>query len=181
MSTISYISYGKLGDLIDEMSVINEIFLNTGNRGNLYITGNVWSTTVENTFDYIKDVVSSQPYINNFKVYDNEPIDVNLDIWREYIYKTPHTFAQLMCGLYKIHWASHIWIQDIPTDLRWNNTVFINVTNYRPLALGIQKFINSISDKNICFIGNINEHYEDFKTIHDVNLPVYIPENFNDL
>jgi len=178
----NYVSCGRLGDFIDELSVVNEIFLKTGRKGNIYISRdcNYWSESIESTFEYIKDILLEQDYINDFKVYAGENIDINLSLWRNHIYcrggvyVPSHTIPQIISSMYQIQWASHPWMEIDSIDPKWATTTFINATSYRPIVC-------EVPDKDVYFIGIIDEHYEHFKKTNNVDIPLYKPKNFRDL
>lgn len=180
--SINYVSCGRLGDFIDELSIVKELFLKTGKKGNVYMVHSIhWSQSLESTFKYIKDIIHDQDYINDIQIYNNEHIDVDLSLWRRYIcfrdgigYLESDTVPNIISSLYNIRWASHIWMEIDNVDPKWSTTTFINATDYRPILCDVPA-------KDVYFIGIVDEHYEHFKKTNNIDIPLYKPKNFRDL
>lgn len=62
---LNYLSSGKIGDLIFNLSVINEIYLNSGKKGILYLTNSPekFHYSLQKAYEDIYKIVKSQEYI----------------------------------------------------------------------------------------------------------------------
>ena len=81
---IRYLSGGKLGDFIHQLSVIQENYIKTGIKAILYIsnTEDHFTFGVERAYNDIKKFILAQPYIHEFKIHNGEQYDINLSDWR---------------------------------------------------------------------------------------------------
>ena len=108
---IKYINGGMFGDFIHGLSVINEHFYNTGRKGILYIAngfgGDIFGNGIQNTYNDTYSIINTQNYIKNYKMYNNEPFDINLNNWR----KHPLLYSKNLYFLYKqtynVEWGKH--------------------------------------------------------------------------
>ena len=111
---IKYIIGGMFGDFIQSLSVINETFYNTGRKGLLYISlnygGDPFRNGLQNTYNDTYPVIIKQIYIMDYKIYNNESFDINLNDWR----KCNKLFLQNWHTIYKqtyhVEWGKHKWI-----------------------------------------------------------------------
>ena len=148
---INYCSGGLLGDFIHNLSVINEIYIKTCRKGNLYlqngcgnphdfIQGHAFSLGETFTFNDTYPVISKQPYIKNFNLFGNEIIDVNLNTWR--INPVMINWYINFKKYFDVEWGTHKWLT-VPNDSVWNNRVLINTTIYGfPYDFGFGQMLN---------------------------------------
>ena len=70
-----------MGDLIHNLSVINENFYKTGRKGILYIEniGDTFHTGLEYTYNDTYDIISKQKYIKTYKIRDDEAFQIDLN------------------------------------------------------------------------------------------------------
>ena len=89
---LNYICGGRLGDFIHALYVVKCKYTQTGKKGNVYITddlkwgGDGFAVSVKQTYTELYDIVIQQPYIENFSIYNGQPVkfDVNLNQFRSY-------------------------------------------------------------------------------------------------
>lgn len=89
--SIKYVSGGKLGDTIHLLYTIMCTHTTTGCKGKLYLTddyrwgGDAFSRPVVQTYEELKEIVTSQDYIDTFELYkEGVSIDINLNSFRRY-------------------------------------------------------------------------------------------------
>ena len=165
-TTISYISGGKLGDFIQQMSIIYEKFLIDGRLAILYISerGDTFRHGVQQAYTDLSPIVSRQPYIKEFKIYQGEPYEIDLSSWRQYISQSPlETYLTWMKKEYSVDWGKHKWICNIPKDSQWNDKIVINTTQYRFPDIE-NWFVNlrSHPKEKLVFVGFNLPDYHDF-------------------
>lgn len=186
-SHLTYIAGGYLGDFFFQLSVINENFIKTGRKGLLYVTDlkqdfrNPISKIYQDTFD----IVISQVYICDYKIYNNEHYDIDLSSWRHNITLQSTNFYGTYKSEYNIDLGLHNWLNNIPYDSKWENTVLINTTDYRPIIDKIPIHDLKIRYKycRFVFISIFKDHYNDFlnrNRITEENIEYYNPSSLMD-
>jgi hypothetical protein len=185
-NTIKYKSSGKLGDFLNQLSIISEKFYKTGRKGELYISDDEEKFVfgAENTFNDTYSVISSQKYIKKYSIYNNQNFDINLSTWRIYcINDISLNWHKLFSTYFDINWGSHKWLSS-NLDSRWNNKIIINITPYRFIDnSAINKLQNLIKDElqNCIFISNEKDHYDYFCEKTKINIEYYKPNNFEEI
>jgi len=180
---IYYLSSGKLGDFIQNLSVINEKFYITGKKGILCVNNNnnnAFTNGLVETYNDTYNVIKSQKYIKDYKIYQNEKIDIYLDLWRgneNLLYKT--NWMKIYENTYNVYWGHHKWF-DVPNDKKWEDKILINVMNYRkPTNIDFNKLYNIFSN-SLVFISFHKTEYHEFVKDTKLNIENYIPESFTD-
>ena len=164
---IKYTSAGKLGDFLNQLSVVCEKFYETGRKGELFITSQPETFTfgLQFAYDDTYDIIKSQHYIKDYKIYNNERVDIDLSVWRNSIDYTKNWFY-IYSNAYNIIWGNHMWIKPIISIYSyWENKIVINCTSYRFFSeKALNKLIVMITPNiNDCiFISNEREHYDFF-------------------
>jgi len=150
--SISYIAGGRLGDFINQLSVICEKYHETNKKGILYITekvGDTFSNGLINTYNETYDIIIKLYYIKDYKIYTNEHYDINLSCWRynQNAWNHPETCWSIFHRMtYNIEWGKHKWLESSHDD-KWSNMVVINVSSHRfPNKNTIDKLYDSIKD-----------------------------------
>jgi hypothetical protein len=182
---ITYLSGGMIGDFIFTLSVINEKYLETGKKGILYIidlqaAGDKFALGVKRAYSDTKDLIKSQPYIQDYTIYNGEPYDIDLSSWRNnpLIFKT--NWYNLFKAEYRVEWGTHPWLYAMKKP-EFNNIVLFNCVMSRfPENINFIKLFNEYGKENIRFITeNINE-YTQFKDKTGIELEVYIVSSIAD-
>jgi FkbM family methyltransferase len=180
---ISYLSGGKLGDFINQLSVISETFYDTGKKGILYIDniGDTFTFGLENTYNDTYNSITSQKFIKDYKMYNNEIININLSSWRTNFITT--NWHNIFKNKYNVSWGKHTWLSGT-IDTKWNNKTIINVTPYRFL---LQNTIHKLTEivnadiSNCIFISNEDAHYKYFCENTGINIEHYQPNSFDEI
>jgi hypothetical protein len=181
---IKYVAGGLLGDFIHSLSVVNEMFLKTGKKGNVYMTndkgGDPFRFAVERTYNDIREVVVSQKYINNLFIYNNESYDINLNDWRLSPYLNCDNWYHIYKQTYGVEWGTHTWLSVI-TNSEWESKYIVNTTSYRfPYHVNFHTLYNSFSDSMI-FVSFDKSEYDFFKDKTQLNIPYYNCTSFTEL
>ena len=181
---IRHVAYGRLGDFIYQLSVINENFLNTGKKGLLYIrsTPEPFAYSVEKTFNDTKDYINTLSYISDYKIYNGEAIDIDLSIWRNSSLLFRTHWNNIFKQSYNIDWGTRPWLVSTINPLVKGKILFscsINMSRY-PYNINFLKFFESFGIDNILFITQTTEEYNSFTNITNIKLPLYVPESITD-
>lgn len=178
---ITYSSSGKLGDFIQTLSVINEKFYNTGKKGVIYIKNNhTFSNGLINTRNDTYNIIKSQKYIHDYKIYQNEKIDIDLDLWflnKNLLYK--YNWIKIFSYTYDVNWGYHKWF-DVPYDKKWEDKVLINIMHYRKsINIDFNELYNTFSN-SLVFISFNKTEYVEFVKETKLNIENYIPNSFTE-
>lgn len=185
---IIYVSGGKLGDFINQLSVINEYFYKTGRKGILYIKelemhGDRFTTGYIQTYHDTYKLIQNQRYIREYKIYNNEKYHIDLSYWRHTL-DFSKNWKKIFNENYFINWGSHKWI-DIGIDTKWNDTIIINITSYRFIGNGLIELLKNMIDANktsqFYFISFDNDTYNNFIEKTRINIPLYKLETIEEL
>jgi hypothetical protein len=182
---IYYISGGKLGDFIFQLSAIKYNYDRFGKKGVLYIAniGDIFTFGIEKTYNDTKDLILNQPYIMDYKIYNNEKYNIDLSKWRTMLtYNNELNWKQLYKKVYDINWAEHKWLYNIDKDDNLKNTILITHSQMRYNDNIDFDIINELIDnkQTICFVCyDINE-YNNFTTRYKVNIPLIKCIDFKD-
>jgi hypothetical protein len=178
---ITYASSGRLGDFIQTLSVINETFYNTGKKGIVYIRNDeTFSNGLIKTHSDTYQVIKSQKYIYDYKIYQNENIDIDLDKWflnKDLLYRT--NWINIFTFTYNINWGKTKWL-NLPYDKKWEDKVLINIMHYRKsVNIDFNKLYNRFSD-SLVFISFNKTDYEEFVKDTNLNIENYTPNSFTE-
>lgn len=177
---IVYISSGTFGDYIHQLSIINENYYKTGRKGILYIAEKecFFRNGIINTYNDTYQVIKNQKYIQDYKIWNNEPFDINLSEWRSRpdIFDNNH-WSQTFKHFYQIDWGKRKWI-NTEIDKKWKNAVFVYTIEYRDtININFSK-IYSLYGNDVIFITNNESDYIFFKNKYGIDVPLYIPTTF---
>ena len=180
---LTYVSGGMFGDFILQLSVINEHFYQSGRKGILYISdhiGDKFQHGASHTYNDTYEIIRSQKYIADYKVYTNETYDINLCDWR----KSTQIYAQGWDKIYgqtfNIEWGNHKWIHAAMDDT-FRNKVLINTSN-KLNRFGdncdYQKLYHEYQD-DLIYVGFDEGQYADFVQRTHLTIPFHKMENFS--
>ena len=180
---IVYISGGRLGDFVHQLSIINESFLLTGRRGILYMSniGGSFGFGASKAYEDTFPMVSKQIYIKTYTLYNNEKYDVNLSDWRnsELLYTT--SWDNIFLHTYKVGWGAHKWLS-IPVDNKWKDTILVSTNSYRPTYNIDYKELFKTYGGNIKFVMLDPNDYNWFKDNYNIhNIDAYSPLSMYEL
>lgn len=173
LKPIKYLCSGRLGDFLNSLSVINEKYYDTGRKGILYMAdyhgGDTFKFTLENCYKDIYNVIIKQKYICEFKIYNGEEYDINLNNWRDLIripienFTSSHNWKNIYSNYFNVDWGKHRWLNNISCYTSWNDKILINMTTYRIISNSdkLKSIINE-NKKNVYFVTFEKEEYDFF-------------------
>lgn len=184
LKPLTYISGGKIGDFIQQMSVIYEKYKTNNQPAILYISdrGDDFRFGVHKAYEDLHPIVSVQPYIREFKIHHGEPYDVDLSSWRRHaVFRFKDNYLEWMKKEYNVDWGKHKWLLNIHTNEAWKDKVVINTTQNRfPTMVDWEKLFDQYPIENIIFVGFEKKEYLHFtRTIH--HIPFYRPESLMEM
>ena len=160
---IIYLAGGLFGDFIHQLSVIKEKYLLTGRKGILYISniGDAFRFGLENTYNNTYELIMKQDYIEDYKIHNNEPYEINLSSWRKNKLLLKKNFYYVFSNEYKIDWGKNKWI-NVEKDDKWKDKILVNETSYRFSNINYTKLYELYSN-NIIFIAFKDTNYDDYE------------------
>lgn len=181
-----YISGGKLGDFIHQLSVIKYNYDFFGKKGVLYLAdiGDKFSMGLERTYNETKDIVLKQDYILDYQIYNNQRTDINLSNWRKNIVNNIGlNWKQIFRKTYDIDWANTRWLNNIEKDNSLHNTILITHSTVRYNNKINFDIIHNLIEQNekiyfICF--DIME-YNEFISKYNISLPLILCKNVTEM
>ena len=181
LKPIIYINGALLGDFIQSLSVICEKFYETGRKGILYISniGDTFRNGLENTYNDIYPVIIRQKYIQEFKIFSDEPYDINLVNWRYSGLVFNTRWYNIYNTVYNVNWGKHKWME-IQYDDKWKDKVIINTTNYRFPNIDF-KLLNELHSNNLMYISSDKDAYIYFVNKTLLNIEYYQVNDFLEL
>ena len=130
---IVYKGSGLLEDFILQLSVIAENYYKTGRKGVLYISNEYeFCYGLKKAYEDTLQVVKEQIYIDEYKIWNNEPYNIDLGTWRNSPYLFKENYRTIFESTYNVTWGMHPWIH-IPKLNNWVNNVVINAPSYRKM------------------------------------------------
>ena len=181
---IKYTSGGRLGDFINQLSVINENYIKTGRKGILYIgyTGDSFSNKIIGTYKDTYDIIKSQPYIYDYKIHKNEICDYDLSVWRNDMVNG--NLKEIFSRVYNVEWGKNKWLylpENEEYKEKFKDIVLVNTKKLRFRGeLNYEELYNIYKDK-LVFISSEDEDYNYFVKTTGINIKLYKPKSFEDL
>jgi hypothetical protein len=169
-NTVSYISSGQLGDFIHQLSVINEIYIESGKKGILYISeqDSPFRFGIQKAYNDTYNMIISQNYIEDYKIHNGEPIDINLSYWRNYPNIHQNTnWCEIFKIFYNVEWGTHPWLKITKNDI-WKDKILINTTVTRNIYNINFKEIYDKYGSSLLFITNNMNDYIHFKNYYNI-------------
>ena len=179
LKPITYIVGGLLGDFIQSLSVICETYYQTGRKGILYISerGHGFRNGLENTYNEIYQYIIGQKYIQDFKIYNNEPFEIDLSQWRSSPLLFHQNWHHIYKQIYNVEWGKRPWLI-ASYDEKWKDKIVINTTNYRwPINIEFKK-LNELYPNEMVFISFDREQYIFFERTASISIEYYEPKSF---
>lgn len=180
---IIYASGGKLGDFLNQLSVICENYYKTGRKGILYIanTGDYFTLGLEHTYNDTRGIIEAQKYIKEYKIHNGELVNINLSSWRDnHVYQN---WKEMYRNAYDIDWGKHKWIEHPVIDEKWQDKIIINLT-FRALSESSVEQIKTHLEgelDNCAFVSNEAEYYNTFCRVTGFTIPHYMPADFTEI
>ena len=182
---LRYISGGLLGDFIHNLSIVNENFLKTGRKGIVYIrnTPVYFRLGLDRAFLDTFPFISIQPYIQEYKIHNGEPYDIDLDTWRgsHLLYNT--NLYNIYKATYDVEWATHPWLYLDKVNPTFANTVFICCSIHRYPHTDFKQLFEThgINPESVQFMTQSMNEYELFKEHTGLDIPLYMPPSLEDM
>lgn len=161
--TTTYVSGGRLGDFIQQLSIVYERFLVDKKPAIIYISnrGDAFQMGIEKSYRDLLPIVSKQPYIKEFKIHKGEPYDIDLSSWRNHI--ATDGYLEWMKKEYNIEWGKHQWLFNIPTNPIWKDCLIINTTHRRfPDMINWMILLRRCQPNKVVFVGFDDQDYQYF-------------------
>ena len=179
---ITYGCGGRLGDTVHQLSIVNETYLISGRKGVVFLSdtfGDPYDRGVLSTFDDVREVFTSQPYIHSLSVHRGEQYDVNLSQWRTHDFSYTKSWRETFQNTFKVPWNTTPWITTVP-NLQYRDTTFLCVGTHRyNHVLRYQEIATRIP--NMAFLCTNIQVYEAFVANTGVHMPYLVCSTFSDL
>ena len=181
MEPIVYVSGGLLGDFINQLSVINEKYLETGRKGILYISphGDYFRFGLEIAYKDTMELVKSQPYIQDYKIYNGEPYDIDLSLWRSSIEMNKSSLADIYSKVYNVEWGKHKWIIHNENPYYYNKILIHYSLNRLNYSINYSELLNFVHIDNLLFVTMNYQEYNNFISLTNKSIPFEVFDNFN--
>jgi hypothetical protein len=186
---IKYISGGKLGDFVHQLSVVNEYFYETGRKAILYISesngdtvnfGDRFTYGIQHTYRDTYPLLIKQRYICDYKIYNREEYDVNLNHWRGHLFNESEGWHINFKNIYNVSWGKHKWI-DTDIDASFKDKIVVNTVHYRFCEnINFKKLYEEFKDE-LVFLSTNYEEYDYFVHRTGLTIPFYIVKEFETL
>jgi hypothetical protein len=184
---IVYVSGGKLGDLIHQLSIINEIYLKTDRKGVLYIreAPKAFHFDLVSTYNDTLSLISKQSYIEKYAIWNGENYEIDLSRWRGahgLLYSG--TWQKIFSNEYGINWAGSPWLTFDSHDPQFESKIVIccSDVDFRfPDKINFKKWFADLGLENILFVTNLMTEYENFCSRTGTTVKLYTPSSIEDL
>ncbi len=183
---ITYISGGKLGDFILQLTICNEYYLKTGKKADIYICNYTenFMCSLNVTLQELTKLLLGQAYISSINMIEDKydyisNYDIDLSKWRlsntlnkcwdENDQNRPN-FMHIFKDVYNINLGEHKWLHmNTDTDISdIKNSILLNITTYRYVHVNYNQLL--LSGRPVIFICYNREEYIDFKNMSDFNI-----------
>lgn len=179
---INCISGGLLGDFIHQLSICNEIFINTGIKSNIYITDkNVegFSFGLKVAYNDLYDILKNQIYVETFSLHNGEVCNLNLSQWRSSKLLYKNNWNYIFSNEYNIEWAKNKWIFTKEYNEKFKDIILLNISITRYVIFDFN--LLSKLNKKILFICFNKSEYEKFCILSNTNFDYYVVKDLNDM
>ena len=182
---IKYISGGKFGDFLNQLSVVAENYYKTGRKGILYIYElseqcDKFMFGLEKTYDDTYNIIKKLNFVKDYRIYDNDDYDENISNWR--INLKIDNWYNVYTKKFNIPWGKHKWLTG-NYDSQWFNKIIFNITPQRFISSNVINILRSIITQNIdncIFISQEEDYYNHFSKEVNINIPFHKPNNFDE-
>lgn len=168
----NYLVGGKLGDFIHGLVVCKRMYEKNGEKANVFIDniGDPFERSLEFTYNELKPILEKQKWLNEFKIYSGEHVDVNINEFRnsEYLYKTNwlNIYFKTFIGRDEEPPKEYQWIE-MSKNPEFTNTLLVNRSSTRVGLMDenvIQRYLNLITRfERRYFICFDKSQYENFQ------------------
>lgn len=172
---IRYLAGGKLGDFIHSLSVVKEKYLQTSQKGIIYLSnrGDVFACGLETTYKDTYEILMRQKYVFSYQIHQGEEYDIDLTAWRGCDYTT-RSYPFTMDYYYSVGWGGHPWIENIPFHVGWGDkTVLWTIGQKFPYSI---QWSDLIHDRMV-FISFQKGDYDNFCARTNMHPEYYCPRS----
>lgn len=183
MQSIYYLSGGLLGDFIHQLSVIKENYIKTGMKGTLYIAnqGDAFRHGLDTAYNDLKQIIESQDYIYEFKIYNNEKYNINLSAWRQSPLLYRANWHAIFHNLYSVDWGNNKWI-DLPICEGMQNKILVCHSIHRWKSnFNYKCYVDTLDASKLLFIGISQYEYDNFVKNTGIVMPFHKCDSLYDL
>ena len=171
---ITYLAGGLLGDFINQLSVIQEVYKATGRKGFLFVSnrGDAFRFGLEQLHKDTKDIIKAQEYIYEYKIHKDEVYDVDLTKWRESPLLYHKSWAEIFQSTYSIPWGKHKWLS-YKTDSAFQDKIVICYSARREnKQINYKELLKQFPADKVVFVATGIEEYAFFSELSGTNLPL---------
>lgn len=173
---------GKMGDIILSLPFVKQM----GGAKVFYIQMGLWGFS-QKEYDFILPLLQNQKYIGEVKIWNGEPVNYDLDIFRNIMNST---YRKSLCGSYyavfnstvQPNFDKEVWL-DVPLvnfDIDFTSKVVVSRSKtMHDRAIHNPYFDEALSkglEKNSYFLGLPDEH-DFFNKEYNCNIPYYTVSN----
>ena len=150
---MNYLGGGKMGDFIHSLIVCKHNYEETGELANIYLSnkGHQFEYDLNFTFNELKPLLESQPWLNTFKIYENEIIDIDLTTWRQ----SPDLYQTNWLEIYSNAYLNRI---KIPNEYSW---ITVETDNQYSNSLMINRSLKTVDDSKLHVYDDLINKYDD--------------------
>jgi hypothetical protein len=173
---ITYLAGGLLGDFINQLSVIQEIYKVTGRKGFLFVSnrGDAFRFGLEQLHKDTKDIIKAQEYIYEYKIHKEEVFDIDLTKWRESSLLYHKSWAEIFQSTYNIPWGKHKWLS-YKIDPAFQDKVVICYSARREnKQINYKELVKQFPADKVVFVAMNIEEYAFFSELSGTNLPLHV-------
>lgn len=168
---IRYLASGLIGDFINQLSVVNEKYLQTGRKGIVMMTerDEFFRRGLETAFKDIVEVFGKEEYIEAFELHQGESYDINLSEWRIKYAKATFTtsWKWIYQRTYEVPWGKHNWLT-VEKDEKYKDKIVVFISPARfPNGEEIdlkQVVSNNKEKREAIFFASNDKEYEVLKS-----------------
>jgi hypothetical protein len=155
----------------------------------LYISGQVgemFRFGVEQAYSDTYPFISTQPYIEAYKIHKGEPYDINLSSWRSNLGSNIN-WNKIYNHHYNVNWGSHSWLTidpSIPVPAHVEGKVLFSCSTFSeryPSSIDFNKLFDTYGKDSVVFITQNRGEYETFVSKTGIQLPLYTPSTLQEM
>lgn len=141
METLNFIHGGRLGDFIHGLFAVKNICKRDNKKANLYIYDIGWQIGINNVYEELFPVITSQSYINSFEILTGYTLDKSAVVSNQklldegyidlgnYI-RSPHLYHKCWTDIflldYQLEFTEYKWIEYTKIDSYFSHRIVIN-------------------------------------------------------
>jgi ADP-heptose:LPS heptosyltransferase len=169
---------GKIGDFLHQLGIAKAYSEQRGKKAIILIRnfGDGFAMGINKAYEDLKEIVLSQDYVADFRIYRGESVSVNLSLWRSspLLYRT--SFDMIFKHTYGINFGSEPWLK-ISSDGNYKDSVlFFHSTIRYNKDINFENFFKNIGVK-VTFVTMFPKEYEEFCNRHRILIPVLYCES----